>query len=83
MAAGAGAKMRAPNLGDIGSAPKPRPNSRRCGTYPIGSPLSRPAHTRALVWSEAAEEASIPGLPNTAMSVTGRCGAASPQTTDP
>ena len=38
---------------------------------------------RALVRSEATEEASIPGLPNTAMSVTGRCGAASPQTTDP
>ena len=38
---------------------------------------------RALVWSEATVETSIPGLPNTAMSVTGRCGAASPQTTDP
>jgi hypothetical protein len=54
-----------------------------CGTYLIASSASRPAHTRAPVCSEATEEASIPGLPNTAMSVTGRCGAASPQTTDP
>jgi len=47
------------------------------------SPASRPAQTRAGVWREATEEASMPGLPNTAMSVTGRCGAARPQTTDP
>jgi hypothetical protein len=38
---------------------------------------------RALVSSAAADDASIPGLPNTAMSVAGRLAAASPQTTDP
>jgi hypothetical protein len=53
--------MRAPNPLDIGSAPKPSPNSRMFGTNLIESPLSRPAHTRALVWSEATEDASIPG----------------------
>ena len=42
----------------------------------IASPASRPAYTRARVWSEATEEASIPGLPNTAMSVTGGAGTA-------
>ena len=48
-----------------------------------GSPGMDASSVGALVWSEATEEASIPGLPNTAMSVTGRCGAASPQTTEP
>jgi hypothetical protein len=46
-----GEAMRA-EPGDIGSAPKPSPNSRMCGTYVIESPLSRPTHTRAVVWSE-------------------------------
>src|SRR2546429_433163 len=68
--------MRAPKPGDIGSAPKPRPNRWICGTYLIESPASRPAHTRALVRSPATEEASMPGLPKTAMSATGRGGAA-------
>ena len=53
------------------------------GTSRIQSPAPRPAHTRAVVCSARTEEASIPGLPNTAMSVTGRCGAARPHTTDP
>ena len=46
-------------------------------------PGRRPAQTRARLSSDRADDASIPGLPTTAMSVTGRCGAARPQTTDP
>jgi signal transduction histidine kinase len=51
--------MRAPKSGDIGSAPKPSPNSRMCGTHLIASLLSRPAHTRAPVSSEATEASGL------------------------
>ena len=74
---------RAPKDGAVGSAPNPIPSSRTCGTSRIQSPASRPAQTRAVVCRDRTEEASMPGLPNTAMSVTGNCGAASPHTTDP
>src|SRR4029077_2567364 len=77
------AKILAPKAGAIGSWPKPSPRKWRCGTCAIQSPAPRPAHTRAVVCSARTEEASIPGLPTTAMSVTGRCAAARPQTKDP